>query len=238
MAWTRTFVLAGIGMALVGSLFVLQYPVTSAEPKADEFPKPASADDANKESGERKELATATFGSGCFWCTEALFDSLKGVKKAESGYSGGKVKNPTYRAVCTGETGHAEVVQVTYDPQVISYPELLEVFWKTHDPTTLNRQGADRGTQYRSVVFFHDQQQQKLAKRYMKKLDESGAFNQPVVTEISKFDAFYPAEDYHQDYFALNKRQPYCRAVIVPKLEKFQKVFADKLKAAPKEGDE
>ena len=176
------------------------------------------------------KLEQATFGSGCFWCTEAVFKQLDGVHKAESGYSGGHVKDPDYKLICTGTTGHAEVIQVTFDPEVITYPELLEVFWKTHDPTTLNRQGADVGTQYRSVVFYHNDEQRKLAEEYKKKLDAAGAFERPIVTEISPLAEFYPAEDYHQDYFALHGEQPYCQMVIRPKVDKVRKVFREKLK--------
>lgn len=179
---------------------------------------------------QAEQLEQATFGSGCFWCTEAFFERLSGVKKVVSGYSGGHVKNPSYKQVCTGMTGHAEVVQVTYDPKVISYAELLEVFWKTHDPTTLNRQGADVGTQYRSAVFYHNEEQRKLAEEYKMKLNNSGAFRAPIVTEITKFDTFYPAENYHQNYFQQNGRAPYCQMVIRPKMDKFQQVFKDKLK--------
>ncbi|HEY3372853.1 MAG TPA: peptide-methionine (S)-S-oxide reductase MsrA [Prolixibacteraceae bacterium] len=179
-------------------------------------------------SSAQKE--TATFGGGCFWCTEAIFKSLKGVETVESGYSGGKVKNPSYREVCTGETGHAEVIQITFDPAVISFRELLEVFWETHDPTTLNRQGADVGTQYRSVVFYHSPQQKETAEKYKAELNQENVFNKPVVTEITPFDKFYNAENYHQDYYNNNSTQGYCQIVIVPKLEKFRKVFKDKLK--------
>lgn len=175
-------------------------------------------------------LVLATFGSGCFWCTEAVFLNVEGVVKVASGYSGGKVKNPTYKEVCSGLTGHAEVIQVTYDPNKISYDALLEIFWGTHDPTTLNKQGADEGTQYRSVVFYHNDEQKQLTEGYKKKLDESGAFNAPIVTEISPFTTFYVAEDYHQNYYNLNGSAPYCKFVIQPKLEKFKKVFKDKLK--------
>jgi len=177
-----------------------------------------------------QKMEIATFGNGCFWCTEAVFQQLKGVSKVESGYSGGQVENPTYKAVCTGTTGHAEVLQITFDPSVITFKELLEVFWETHDPTTLNRQGNDVGTQYRSVVFYHTEPQQKLAEEYKKRLDESGAFSAPIVTEITAFKKFYKAEDYHQNYFNLNGSQPYCTYVIRPKVEKFKKAFADKLK--------
>ncbi|TWU23578.1 peptide-methionine (S)-S-oxide reductase MsrA [Bythopirellula polymerisocia] len=182
-------------------------------------------------SNSTSKLETATFGNGCFWCTEAVFRELQGVQSAVSGYSGGRSKNPTYKEVSMGFTGHAEAIQVKYDPQVISFEELLEVFWMTHDPTTLNQQGADVGTQYRSVVFYHNDEQRRLAEEYKQKLDESGAFSDPIVTEITKFDAFYPAEDYHQDYFALNRSQPYCKHVIRPKLNKFRKVFHGKLKS-------
>ncbi len=172
----------------------------------------------------------ATFGGGCFWCTEAVFLDLKGVSKVESGYSGGKVKNPTYREVCSGLTGHAEVIQITYDPSLISYESLLEVFWNTHDPTTLNKQGADEGTQYRSVVFYHDEEQKRIAELYKKQLDASHVFKNPIVTEISPLINYYPAENYHQNYFALNPQQGYCQYVIRPKVEKFRKQFAAKLK--------
>jgi peptide-methionine (S)-S-oxide reductase len=175
-------------------------------------------------------MELATFGSGCFWCTEAIFLNVKGVEKVESGYSGGKVKNPTYREVCSGLTGHAEVIQVTYDPKVVSYDELLEIFWQTHDPTTLNRQGADEGTQYRSVVFYHNEEQKTLAEGYKKKLTEAKAFDDPIVTEISPITTFYKAEDYHQNYYNLNGSAPYCSFVIKPKLDKFKKVFKEKLK--------
>jgi len=175
-------------------------------------------------------LETATFGSGCFWCTEAIFQNVDGVFKVESGYSGGKVKNPSYKEICSGLTGHAEVIQVKYDPQTVSYEELLEIFWQTHDPTTLNRQGADVGTQYRSVVFYHNDAQKKLAEHYKQKLQENKVFDDPVVTEISPFETFYKAEDYHQNYYNLNSSAPYCSYVIQPKLEKFKKVFSEKLK--------
>lgn len=194
---------------------------------ADEkFPAPpAAAADPKAPATE-----TATFGSGCFWCTEAVFQRLKGVSKVVSGYTGGTTKNPTYKEICTGETGHAEVVQVTFDPKVISYPELLEVFWRSHDPTTLNRQGADSGTQYRSVIFTHSDAQKEAATAYKKKIDAAKVFDKPVVTEITPAVKFYPAEDYHQNYFNTNPKQPYCRAVITPKVDKLKDVFKDKLK--------
>ena len=175
-------------------------------------------------------MKIATFGNGCFWCTEAIFQQLKGVEKVESGYIGGKIKNPTYREVSSGLTGHAEAIQITYDPAVITFEELLEVFWKTHDPTTLNRQGADVGTQYRSAVFYHDEEQHKLAEEYKQKLEAAQIWESKIVTEITAATEFYKAEDYHQNYYNLNKSQGYCQMVIVPKLEKFKKVFGDKLK--------
>jgi len=175
-------------------------------------------------------LQVATFGSGCFWCTEAIFERVNGVVKVESGYSGGTVENPTYEEVCTGTTGHAEVTQITYDPSVISFDELLEIFWKTHDPTTLNKQGNDVGTQYRSVIFYHNEEQKELAEKYKSELDKSGAWDNPIVTEISPFNNFYPAEGYHQDYYENNPKQGYCAFVIAPKVEKFEKVFKNKLK--------
>ncbi|HYV90997.1 MAG TPA: peptide-methionine (S)-S-oxide reductase MsrA [Chitinophagales bacterium] len=171
----------------------------------------------------------ATFGSGCFWCTEAFFQRLKGVEKVTSGYSGGKIKNPTYREVCSGLTGHAEVIQVTYDPSVISYADFLEVFFSTHDPTTLNKQGGDVGTQYRSVIFYHNEDQKKSAEEYKKHLEVSGAFSKPIVTEISPYTEFFPAEDYHQEYFNRNGEAPYCQYVIAPKLQKFVKGFKEKM---------
>jgi len=175
---------------------------------------------------------TATFATGCFWCTEAIFQRLKGVAKVVSGYSGGNVNNPTYEEVCTGTTGHAECCQVVFDSSVISFDELLEVFWKTHDPTTLNRQGNDVGTQYRSAVFYHTPEQKEKAEHYKEALNVSGAFNNPIVTVIEPFKTFFSADGYHQNYFNSNSNQPYCRFVIVPKIEKFEKVFKGKLKTA------
>ena len=181
---------------------------------------------------DNEKLDTATFATGCFWCTEAIFQELKGVVKVTSGYSGGKTPNPTYKQVCTGETGYAECVQVIYEPEKITYDELLEVFFEVHDPTSLNRQGADVGTQYRSAIFYHNKHQKEKAEYYKKELDKSGAYNKPIVTEISPFMHFYPAENYHQDYYENNKNtNPYCSVVIRPKLEKFEKVFAQKLKS-------
>lgn len=175
-------------------------------------------------------LATATFGSGCFWCTEAIFQNVDGVVGVASGYMGGSVANPTYEQVCSGLTGHAEVIQLTYDPAEVSYEELLEIFWQTHNPTTLNRQGADVGSQYRSVVFYHTAGQKKLAEFYKTKLQESNVYADPIVTELAEASEFYKAEDYHQNYYNLNSEAPYCTFVIQPKLEKFRKVFKEKLK--------
>jgi peptide-methionine (S)-S-oxide reductase len=175
---------------------------------------------------------TATFATGCFWCTEAIFQRLKGVVKVISGYSGGTVANPTYEEVCTGSTGHAEACQVIYDPAQVSYDDLLKVFWKTHDPTTLNRQGNDVGTQYRSAVFYHSEFQKERAEHFKKLLDTSGIYNAPIVTAIEPFTNFYSAEDYHQDYYNSNPNQMYCRLVIQPKLEKFEQVFRNELKTA------
>ncbi|TAH19017.1 MAG: peptide-methionine (S)-S-oxide reductase [Cytophagales bacterium] len=187
----------------------------------------------NQESNTQTNLENmeqATFGAGCFWCVEAVFQRINGVEKIVSGYAGGKNKNPTYKEVCTGETGHAEVCQITYDPSKVTYDELLEVFWKTHDPTTLNRQGNDEGTQYRSVVFYHNDAQKQLAEKYKKELNEVKAYDKPIVTEISLLPEFYVAEDYHQNYYNENPNQGYCAFVIAPKVEKLRKVFKEKLK--------
>jgi peptide-methionine (S)-S-oxide reductase len=172
----------------------------------------------------------ATFGTGCFWCTEAVFQQLKGVEKVVSGYTGGKLPNPTYEDICTGLTGHAEVIQITFDPAVITFSELLEAFWYSHDPTTLNRQGNDVGTQYRSAVFYHNDVQRREAEHYKKQLDDSAAYSSPIVTEITAATTFYPAEQYHQNYYNDNPRQGYCSYIIRPKLEKFREAFAEKLK--------
>lgn len=176
------------------------------------------------------QLDTATFGNGCFWCTEAIFQDIKGVVKVTSGYSGGLVKNPTYKQICTGTTGHAEALQIVFNPAIVTYSELLQMFWYSHDPTTLNKQGNDVGTQYRSAVFYHNEQQKKEAEYYKNKLDDEKLFTNPIVTEITKFETFYPAEDYHQNYYKENGAQPYCMYIIRPKLEKFKKVFGDKMK--------
>lgn len=175
-------------------------------------------------------LSVATLGNGCFWCTEAVFQQLNGVHKVTSGYSGGAITNPTYKQVCTGTTGHAECLQIEYDASIISFEELLEVFWKTHDPTTLNRQGNDVGTQYRSVIFFHNDEQKKIAEEYIAQLTANHTYSNPIVTTLEKFTVFYPAEDYHNNYFNLHGGEPYCQLVVRPKVEKFVKMFKDKLK--------
>jgi peptide-methionine (S)-S-oxide reductase len=176
-----------------------------------------------------RKLAKATLAGGCFWCTEAVYAQIKGVKSVTSGYIGGEVPNPTYKDVCTGLTGHAEAVEIEYDPAVVPFEKLLEVFFATHDPTTKNRQGADVGTQYRSGVFYHDDEQKRVAEEVIKQLDAAHAFPAPIVTEVTRATTFYPAEAYHQDYFANNPRQPYCQAVVAPKVDKVRKVFKDLL---------
>jgi peptide-methionine (S)-S-oxide reductase len=186
-------------------------------------------DEIGADVGATTDAEQATFGSGCFWCTEAVFQRLKGVKSIVSGYSGGGVKDPTYEQICTGTTGHAEVIQVTFDPRVVTFPELLEVFWRSHDPTTRNRQGNDVGPQYRSAIFYHSERQKQLAERYKQKIDAAHVFGSPVVTEVVPFELFYPAEQYHQNYYNDNPRQGYCRVVIQPKVEKLKAVFKDRL---------
>jgi peptide-methionine (S)-S-oxide reductase len=175
-------------------------------------------------------LQVATLAGGCFWCLEAVYESLRGVERVESGYSGGTVVDPSYREVCTGTTGHAEVVQIAFDPSVISYHEILDVFFSIHDPTTLNRQGPDVGTQYRSAIFYHTEEQKAVAEQMIDELDASGAWKDPIVTEVAPFAGFYPAEDYHREYYRRNRTQPYCRVVIAPKMEKFVKLFPDRIK--------
>lgn len=182
------------------------------------------------EMNKNEKLKTATFGSGCFWCTEAIFERVNGVVDVVSGYAGGHVDNPSYEEVCNGTTGHAECTRITYNSEVVSYDELLEIFWKTHDPTTLNRQGNDVGTQYRSVIFYHDDDQKQKAEFYKQKLSEEKIWADPIVTEIVPLTKFYKAEKYHQDYYENNPYQGYCSFVITPKIEKFEKIFKDKLK--------
>jgi peptide-methionine (S)-S-oxide reductase len=180
---------------------------------------------------ENQQLATATVGGGCFWCTEAVFQNLRGVQDVKSGYAGGHVENPTYEQVCTARTGHAEVIQITYDPAVISYQDLLEVFFTTHDPTTPNRQGNDVGPQYRSVIFYHDAEQERIAREVIKSVNDRKIWNRAIVTEVSPLPTFYPAEAYHDDYFARNPGQPYCQVIIEPKVAKLRKQHMDKLRA-------
>jgi len=177
-----------------------------------------------------KQTELTTLGGGCFWCLEAIYDELEGVLDVISGYSGGHIPNPDYQSVCTGTTGHAEVVQVTFDPEIITFKEILEVFFSIHDPTTLNRQGADVGTQYRSVIFYHSEKQKEIAEQIIKDLQTDGVWPNPIVTEVTPFDVFYPAEEYHQEYFERNPYQGYCMAVINPKVNKFRKKFSDRFK--------
>jgi peptide-methionine (S)-S-oxide reductase len=186
-----------------------------------------------KSQSDGSNLQVATLGGGCFWCLDPIFKDLKGVKEVVVGYAGGSVKNPSYRMVCTGATGHAESLQVTFDPNVISYKELLKIFFSFHDPTTLNRQGADVGTQYRSVIFYHDKTQKAIAEETIAEIDQAGIWGNPIVTEVAPFEVFYPAEDYHQDYFKNNPYQGYCRVVIAPKVAKFRQHYTDMRKPAP-----
>ena len=186
--------------------------------------------EGNRPNGSSR-TEVATLGGGCFWCLEAVYEDLKGVEKVESGYSGGFVENPTYRQVCSETTGHAEVVQVTFDPEFVSFKEILEVFFTIHDPTTLNRQGADVGTQYRSAIFYHDEEQRRVAEEVISEVEAQGLWSDPIVTEVTPFDTYYRAEDYHQEYFRNNSYQPYCQVVIAPKVSKFRRQYLEKLKA-------
>lgn len=179
---------------------------------------------------ETSNLETATLGAGCFWCVEAVFDDLKGVVSVESGYSGGHKENPTYQEVCSETTGHAEVVNVTFNPDEVSFKEILQVFFTIHDPTTLNRQGNDIGTSYRSAIFYHSDEQKQTAEEVIKEVTEAGVYDDPIVTEVTPFDKFYIAEDYHQEYFANNPNQPYCAAVVAPKVAKFRQKYVSRLK--------
>lgn len=234
----KTALLLVVPLAIVG-VVVLSSSPQAAKPPAKKSAKAVKAKQATEENDMDKssdspdvsdKLQKATFGGGCFWCTEAVFQQIKGVRSVVSGYSGGLMEKPTYEQVCSGLTGHAEVIQITFDPSEVSYPELLEVFWQTHDPTTLNRQGADIGTQYRSVIFYHNQEQKEQAEHYKSELNKEHAFRKPIVTEITQFEEFYPAEGYHQDYYNQHKGEGYCAAVIRPKVSKVKKVFKDKLK--------
>ncbi|MBI3718490.1 MAG: peptide-methionine (S)-S-oxide reductase MsrA [Sphingobacteriales bacterium] len=213
----------------ISSIILLCSMATIYSCAQKENPKKNMSDNSTSLSANVK-TDTATFGTGCFWCTEAVFQQLEGVLKATSGYSGGHVENPTYKEVCTGETGHAECLEIVYDPTKITYDDLLQVFWQVHDPTTLNKQGNDVGTQYRSAIFYHNREQKEKAEKYKAELDKSGAWENPIVTEIVPAAPFYKAEDYHQNYYNDNGSQPYCYFVIRPKVEKFQKVFKNKLK--------
>jgi len=209
--------------------FLLLQPGCSQAPK--QIQKKTLTSDKKNESMEGLEIAT--LGAGCFWCIEALFQDLKGVEKVESGYAGGKVDHPSYKEVCEETTGHAEVIRVTFDPKVISFAEIVELFWAAHNPTTLNRQGNDVGTQYRSAIFYHNEAQKTTAEASKKAANASGDFDAPIVTEITAFTNYYPAEDYHQDYFNLNgNKNPYCSSVVAPKVAKFRKKYADKLKSS------
>ncbi len=219
------------GAAVVGAaFFVAAFAGSTEVPDPTNTNATESAKTQSSTSTDEAKLRKATFASGCFWCTEAVFDRLKGVKSVESGYTGGIVLKPTYEQICSGTTGHAEAVQITYDPAEISFEDLLRVFWQTHDPTTLNRQGHDVGTQYRSAIFYHDDEQRAIAEKYKRQLDSSKSFPSPIVTEITPTETFYPAEKYHQSYFELNPNQGYCQMVIRPKVEKFQKEFKDLLR--------
>ncbi len=204
----------------------------STEPDADVTRYVPAVENKNEdnEMPASGELEKATFGGGCFWCTEAIYQEVEGVQAVESGYAGGSKETAVYSKVGSGNTAHAEVVQISYNPTIVSYADLLEIFWKTHDPTTLNQQGADIGTQYRSVVFYHDEKQKQIAIEYKKQLEGANTFDKPIVTEITEYPGFFPAEKYHQDYFSLNPDQGYCQMVISPKIAKFRKNFADKLK--------
>lgn len=179
-----------------------------------------------------ESIEIATLGNGCFWCTEAVFQRLDGVQRVTSGYSGGDMANPDYNTVCSGVTGHAECLEISYDASKLSFQDVLEVFWKTHDPTTLNRQGNDVGSQYRSVIFYHSPEQKEIAEKYIHQLTDSHAYQNPIVTTLEPFTKFYPAESYHQDYFNQNSNAPYCQFVVKPKVEKFKEIFKDKLKVA------
>lgn len=211
-------------------MFTISCLVALSTACAQSNPKYSKGSEKLETSKSDQPLESAIFGGGCFWCVEAVFENVQGVEDVISGYAGGELKDPNYKQVCTGRTGHAEVCEIKFDPAEVSFKELLEIFWKTHDPTTLNRQGADVGTQYRSVVFYTSEEQKSIAETYMKKLDESGAYPSKLVTEISPAPKFYVAEDYHQDYYRKNPGAGYCAAVVRPKVEKFKAVFAEKVK--------
>ncbi len=218
MLYTRTRPAVMLGMLVLGM--------------AHSIPAQVAPDDQKTVSGsQRANMEIATFAGGCFWCTEAVYQEIKGVESVIPGYTGGQLANPSYEQVCSGTTGHAEAVQIAFDPQQVSFDKLLEIHWQSHDPTTLNRQGADRGTQYRSAVFYHSDEQKRIAEEQKKKLDQSGIFSDPIVTEITPASKFYPAEKYHMNYFRSNPNQGYCAMIIRPKVEKIKKLFADDLKS-------
>lgn len=213
------------------SIFTLAFLLQCSDNSAKESDK-KNAVQLNEEAGKMKneQLDAITLGAGCFWCVEAIFDQLEGVNNVESGYTGGSIKNPTYNEICTGKTGHAEVCQLTYNSAIITFSEILEVFFQIHDPTTLNRQGADVGTQYRSAIFYHNEEQKLTTEKIIMELNNAGVWPNPIVTEVTRFGTFFVAEDYHQTYYENNMNQPYCRAVIQPKLDKLKKIFKEKLK--------
>lgn len=215
----------GIALIFVMTIFSCQLKGKNSKEEVTENTKENTTN-----TMENMNTETAIFAGGCFWCTEAFFTDLKGVEKVVSGYIGGTVKNPTYKEVCSGTTGHAEAVKIIYNPKEVAYEDLLEIFFATHDPTTLNRQGADVGTQYRSEVFYTNDEQKKAAENFIQLLESQNIFGSPIVTKVSEASTFYPAEDYHQDYYAQNSNQPYCQAVISPKLEKLKKNYKSKLK--------
>jgi peptide-methionine (S)-S-oxide reductase len=226
----RTHLAGGIFIALLLGSGCSSRVSSYDGPSSQAPPQSPRKEIVRKSMDGKSEFKLATFGSGCFWCNEAIFQRLRGVEKVVSGYSGGHVDNPTYEQVCNGTTGHAESIQIMYDPSKVTYDELLEVFWKTHDPTTKNRQGNDIGPQYRSVIFYHDAGQKKLAEAYKTKLDAEQIWDKPIVTEIVPFTKFWPAEDYHQNYYNNNPSKGYCTLVITPKIDKFRKIFKDRLK--------
>jgi peptide-methionine (S)-S-oxide reductase len=221
-----SYIVMIIKVVLPALFAVLAVALYSSAGREGNGPESGGADSTKIPDG----MELATFGAGCFWCVEAVFENVKGVGSVVSGYAGGKRPNPTYEQVSTGATGHAEACQIAFDPKVVSYAELLEIFWKTHDPTTEDRQGNDAGPQYRSVIFYHSEEQRKAAEFYRKKLEEEKVYDAPIVTEIVPFEAFWKGEAYHQNYFTNNPDQPYCRFVIQPKVEKFRKAFSHKLK--------
>src|SRR5436190_340482 len=232
MTALRSLIYISIGLLALGCQRapVLENATMAADNASDPKKPSEAASAAGHSAAKSTKLETATFGEGCFWCSEAVYQRLRGVKSVVSGYSGGNVDKPTYEQVCTGRTGHAEVTQINYDPAEIKFEDLLKVFWQTHDPTTLNQQGHDVGTQYRSAVFYHNEDQHRIAEQYKKQLDKSGTFKSPIVTEITPIKNFFPAEKYHQNYFNLNPSQQYCQFVIRPKVEKFNKDFKELLK--------